>query len=220
MEKLMEQKRKLDEKVRFLSSKINESEALIASCRVLAQSDVVTRSAEIKTAFCALKEGSVKDSLIMLVDTAIGYHPDPDGFEEELRSMRKTLDDAKTEWKQSSVVREENGCLEFEDLEGEDDEVFVKREKSLTALRYLIDMEYSLLFIRSSNSNLFDDLTGNIDPLIVSIYNNTTNCQGVLDQEVDKLNNLMQIASTESELVVWRRNEFYVETDSFRASML
>jgi hypothetical protein len=227
-EELMEYKQNLEETLLGLSSRTDETEALIASCRALAQSDVVTRSAEFRSVLCALKDFPQIGQVINCLEAAIEYHPDPDGFEEELRSMRKTLDDAKTEWKQSSVVKEENGHLEFEDLEGEDNEVSVKREKSLTALQYLIDMEISLLGIQFCKRLFINGMTDVVDPLIISTYDIACTCNStaspgdleLLDQNIGSLNLCLSSACARMGCCNSNKDGFNIAADGFKASML
>jgi hypothetical protein len=227
-EELMEYKQSLEEALLALTSRIDETEDLITSCKALAKSDVVTRSDDFKTVFSALRDFPRKNALISTFNHAIEYHPDPNGFKEELRSMRKTLDDAKTEWKQSSVVREENGHLEFEDLEGEDDEVSVKRKKSLVSLRHLINMETSLLDIQFYKRCYINIMTKVVDPLLDCAFHiacicNSTISPGdpelLLNQTIDSLNDGMPTSSTPVDEDRAKAG-FHIAADRFRASML
>jgi hypothetical protein len=170
-EELMHIKENLEKKLALIASRVDGSEALIASCRALAQHNVHRRTAAIESEFSTIKEDHIKSHLIGFLKFAIEHHPDPDGLEAGLCSMRKTLDDAKTEWKQSSVVKEENGRLEFEELEGEVDEVSARREKSLRARLHLVEMEISFHSFLDSKRCFIDNMTNVVYPLIIESYN-------------------------------------------------
>jgi hypothetical protein len=214
-----------EKRLRVISSRIDESEALIASCRALAQSDVVTRSAEFDSNVHRLDEYPDKDFLIDLLRYAIVYHPNPDEFEKGVHDRQTTIASAKVEWKKSGIS-EEDGRLVSEELERDDGEVSVRCESLLRARRHLADMEIAFLDFQKNSRAFFNTMSERIDPLIVRTYNevltyeNTPEQQVTLDSMVVDLNHWMLEALVLQDDSVVNSEDFDGSAARFRELML
>jgi hypothetical protein len=223
----MDQKQKLEKMIIEINAATDDLESLLSKCEALApRDDDIKRSKLFDGAVCDLDGIPAINTIWEMTATLNSYHADLATFKTEMRCLREMVSNGKTEWSQSGVVREEAGCLEFEVLEGDDSEVFAKREKSLKARRSLADMELLYLFLSFRYGSLFDSMSKTIalckiicDYVITNSHDIASGVVHTFDQHFEILKVSFKDTVDATERCVSSKVEFHAAAAKFRELM-